>query len=119
MSDQDYAGMSLARLGREIGRLQRAGALVPLRLARMEMGRRVAQVQAEERDLIEADPQVQDWRSLPRKAPEDRREARLSVRVSHAELEQIKAKAQAHGLGLTDYVVESCLMRRLKGEKAN
>jgi uncharacterized protein (DUF1778 family) len=69
--------------------------------------------------LIESDPGVKDWRCLPRKAPEDLREARLSVRVSQVELDRIKAKAREHGKNLTDYVVESCLMRRVKGEKAN
>ena len=48
---------------------------------------------------------VSEWRDKPRAASKTKQ---LSIRVSEAELQRIRARAEAAGLTLTEWVVKRC-----------
>ena len=55
------------------------------------------------------DPKEHDYRKLPRVSDADRRERRLSIAVSSAELALLRQKAIDQGLPMSDYVLRCCL----------
>jgi predicted HicB family RNase H-like nuclease len=54
-----------------------------------------------------------DWRTLPRKDPDERRGQRFDIRVSAKELAKMIELADAAGVSLTQYVRNRALGKKL------
>jgi predicted DNA binding CopG/RHH family protein len=54
-----------------------------------------------------------DWRTLPRKAPDERRDERIEVRISTKELSRLIGLASESGVSLSQYVRNRALGKKL------
>lgn len=57
-----------------------------------------------------------DWRKLPRKPAEDRRDCQTCIRFTRAELDALRAAADLAGLSLADFVIVRALNRSRPGK---